>query len=1008
MKILKIAFTNINSLRGDHEIDFTEEPFISSSLFAITGPTGSGKSTILDVISLALFNQVPRLGKISRNEIIAKGAILTRNQKEAIARVTYECKSGIFSSQWSISTNRNDNLRDYEMELFDHQKNELIDLKKSDVPNKNEDLIGLSYDQFIKAVLLAQGEFAQFLKVTKKERGALLEKITGTGIYRLIGQKVYEKNGILNKDIEQQQNEIKIIQEKLLEDEALELKKATHQDKSKVLQNFQKEIENLKKTLELKENIQKKITGIKLLGDERSSAEKNLEFFNKEHGAPLKQHEKVQDLSEDLRTWNLLGREITNLKSEQSEIAESLKVNSDKTSGLISEVSAFTKTAINSTNFAENLGDFRNKILNLQQQRKEKQSDYKLEKSRLESELQSTGISLRDSNPELTLKEIQQNITETEATVKDWTTEFNISDAGEIEVLKNKFQKEYKTTREAAREYSTIEEIQKDLSRNSVEHEKLQPQLRALPAEIEKQEIQVKTGKTSLENLNLKRENELLKASLEQHRHTLKDGEACPLCGAVHHPYAEHLPEKDDRLDLEIRKAEKQLEELTASLNAFLTNLGNYKKQAGELEEKNKKLSKTLQNLKIDFKEKFSGITEAQNLQELEDRCDQLENKVEKLSRFEKEQKKLQHLKTAFPVIKKLQSILQEGKQLKEKLEELYTGKDIQRDVESYQNRWISLESDLKNLQHSQEKLLKQKKVKENELQTLEKELGPKLKEKGFQRIPEGFSALMPDNEVSRLRTERQQIQKKIDDATASIKILKAQLEELQKLDTEEKEEDIREKLEEKNEQCQKISDECNEISRILKNQEENVSRMQKLQRQIADKEKQTRRWRMLNELIGDRTGNKFNDFAQDLTLSRLIKLANIRLKDLSDRYLIDKPNDEEDDGLVAIDEHMGGQRRSVKTLSGGETFLLSLSMALALSDLASKNVEINSLFIDEGFGTLDPETLDQTLDTLEKLQAESSKAIGIISHVDSLKERISTQIQLTRNGQGYSSLIIK
>ena len=1008
MKILKIAFTNINSLRGDHEIDFTEEPFISSSLFAITGPTGSGKSTILDVISLALFNQVPRLGKISRNEIIAKGAILTRNQKEAIARVTYECKNGVFSSQWSISTNRNDNLRDYEMELFDHQKNELIDLKKSDVPNRNEDLIGLSYDQFIKAVLLAQGEFAQFLKVTKKERGALLEKITGTGVYRLIGQKVYEKNGLLNKDIEQQQNEIKIIQEKLLENEALELKKADHQKKSNVLENFQKEIENLKKTLELKENIQKKTSGIKLLGDERSSAEKNLEFFNKEHGAPLKQHEKVQDLSEDLRTWNLLGREITNLKSEQSEIAESISGNSDKTARLISEVSAFTKTGINSANFAENLSDFRNKILNLQQQRKEKQSDYKLEKSRLESELQSTEISLKDSDPELTLREIQKKITETEAAVKDWTTEFNISDSEEIEDLNNKFQKEYKTTREAAREYSTIEEIQKELSRNSAEYEKLQPQLRSLPAEIEKQEIQVKTGKTILENLNLKRENELLKASLEQHRHTLKDGEACPLCGAVHHPYAEHLPEKNDQLELEIRKARKQLEELTARLNAFLTNLGNYKKQAVELEEKNKTLSKNLQNLKTDFKEKFSGITEAQNLQELEDRCDQLENKVEKLSRFEKEQKKLQHLKAALPIIKKLQSILQEGKQLKEKLEELYTGNDIQRDVESYQNRWISLESDLKNLKQTQEKLLKQKKVKENELQTLEKELGPKLKEKGFQGIPEGFSALMPDAEVSRLRTERQQIQKKIDDAEASIKILKAQLVELQKLDTEEKEEDIREILKEKKEQCQKISDECNEINRILKNQEENVTRMRKLQQEIAEKEKQTRRWRMLNELIGDRTGNKFNDFAQDLTLSRLITLANVRLKDLSDRYLIDKPTDEEDDGLVAIDEHMGGQRRSVKTLSGGETFLLSLSMALALSDLASKNVEINSLFIDEGFGTLDPETLDQTLDTLEKLQAESSKAIGIISHVDSLKERISTQIQLTRNGQGYSSLKIK
>ena len=127
----------------------------------------------------------------------------------------------------------------------------------------------------------------------------------------------------------------------------------------------------------------------------------------------------------------------------------------------------------------------------------------------------------------------------------------------------------------------------------------------------------------------------------------------------------------------------------------------------------------------------------------------------------------------------------------------------------------------------------------------------------------------------------------------------------------------------------------------------------------------------------------------------------------LSDRYRIDQPTDEEDDSLVAIDEHMGRQRRSIKTLSGGETFILSLALALALSDLASRNIEINSLFIDEGFGTLDPETLDQTLDTLEVLQAESSKMIGVISHVESLKERIATQIQLTQNGQGYSNLKI-
>ena len=150
----------------------------------------------------------------------------------------------------------------------------------------------------------------------------MLEKITGTGIYRLIGQKVYEKNALLNKDIEQQQNEIKIILDKLLEDEALEIKKVEHQNKNKVLENLREEIEIFKKVLDLKQNIQKKTSGIKLLDDEKSIAGKELDIFDQEHGAPLKQHEKVQDLSEDLRNWNLLGREITNLKTEQSEVKE--------------------------------------------------------------------------------------------------------------------------------------------------------------------------------------------------------------------------------------------------------------------------------------------------------------------------------------------------------------------------------------------------------------------------------------------------------------------------------------------------------------------------------------------------------------------------------------------------------------------------------------------------------------------------------------------------------------
>lgn len=98
------------------------------------------------------------------------------------------------------------------------------------------------------------------------------------------------------------------------------------------------------------------------------------------------------------------------------------------------------------------------------------------------------------------------------------------------------------------------------------------------------------------------------------------------------------------------------------------------------------------------------------------------------------------------------------------------------------------------------------------------------------------------------------------------------------------------------------------------------------LKQQIASEEKQMRRWKLLGEFIGDAQGKRFNDFAQDLTLRHLVILANIRLVDLSDRYRLDTPTKEEDDGLIVLDDHMGGQRRSVKTLSGGDLFVESFN----------------------------------------------------------------------------------
>ncbi|MFT6925077.1 MAG: exonuclease SbcC [Psychromonas sp.] len=162
--------------------------------------------------------------------------------------------------------------------------------------------------------------------------------------------------------------------------------------------------------------------------------------------------------------------------------------------------------------------------------------------------------------------------------------------------------------------------------------------------------------------------------------------------------------------------------------------------------------------------------------------------------------------------------------------------------------------------------------------------------------------------------------------------------------------------------------------------------------------------WAMLNKLIGSADGSKFRTFAQGLTLDNLVYLANKEMADLHQRYQLQR-NIDEPLALQVIDLWQANAVRDVKTLSGGESFLVSLGLALALSNLVSHKTQIESLFLDEGFGTLDANTLEIALDALERLNA-TGKLIGVISHVEALKERINKQIHVSKgSGAGYSQL---
>ena len=180
------------------------------------------------------------------------------------------------------------------------------------------------------------------------------------------------------------------------------------------------------------------------------------------------------------------------------------------------------------------------------------------------------------------------------------------------------------------------------------------------------------------------------------------------------------------------------------------------------------------------------------------------------------------------------------------------------------------------------------------------------------------------------------------------------------------------------------------------------------ISRRIDAADLEFQRWSRLSALIGSGNGAVFARFAQGLTLERLVAVANRHLYQLSPRYSMRRSNVTVDDlELEIIDRYQADVTRPMRSLSGGESFLVSLALAVGLSELASGRTAIESLFIDEGFGSLDPATLEIAMAALEGLQT-AGKTIGVISHVDAMKERISTQILVQKRDGGCSTLEVK
>ncbi|RON09675.1 chromosome segregation protein SMC [Pseudomonas brassicacearum] len=413
----------------------------------------------------------------------------------------------------------------------------------------------------------------------------------------------------------------------------------------------------------------------------------------------------------------------------------------------------------------------------------------------------------------------------------------------------------------------------------------------------------------------------------------------------------------------------------------------------------------------------------AQRLEQLERQREELGEQQQRQQNLEKEQdRQLTRVQQLEAAQQQFTALTEQQHAAQQKLAELLGDQpsaeqwqqQLDQAVEQARQAEAMANQELQEVRNQQIQLAAELKAEQQRQQTLEAEslelsskiaewraLHPELDDGGLEQLL-AFS----DEQVSQLRQQLQLSEKAIEQAKVLLQEREQRLNSHQaqhngNLDAEQ----LASALSELQNQFGISEQLCAELRAQQAEDQRRQDANQALAQRISDAYNEWQRWARLNALIGSATGDTFRKIAQAYNLDLLVHHANAQLRQLVRRYRLKRGGSML--GLLVMDTEMGDELRSVHSLSGGETFLVSLALALGLASMASSTLKIESLFIDEGFGSLDPESLQLAMDALDGLQAQGRK-VGVISHVQEMHERIPVQIQVRRQGNGLSTLEVK
>ncbi|WP_346304030.1 AAA family ATPase [Bacteroides sp.] len=953
MKILAIRLKNLTSIEGMVEVDFTAEPLHSAGIFAISGPTGAGKSTLLDALCLALYDKAPRfatsvesvnLADVGDNQINQSDVrnLLRRGTSDGYAEVDFLGIDGRrYRSRWSVRRTRNKisgSLQPQTLEVKELDTEKEFQGTKKELLIQLVELVGLTYEQFTRTVLLAQNDFATFLKSKGAAKAELLEKLTGTGVYSRISQEVYARNKAAQEEVTLIQNRMNVI-ELMPEEELLAL---------------QKEKELL---------AEKRVTGIKLLAEQNEQLNVVRSLKMQEDLWKKKQQEEQEEQARLKMLQGALASQeegLVHFKAQWEAIQPDLKKARQLDVQIQSQQDSYTQS--------KQMLQSANKQVSEQEQKMRMATEQlQVSYSSLNRLLNHVGI-----EKALQLEQVEE-ILRQEA--DKLTAEINTNEERLLRL--NSFgyplltEEQMKLQKELTRQQN-IRQLTETQTKTKAEIERLEKETTDCLKQLTEQETALKVTQRLYENVRM-----AVGKDVKALRQQLQEGEACPVCGSTAHPYHQEQEVVDTlfrSIEQEYNAAVANCQQINNRSIVLQRDWTHQKMVDGQIGEQ----------LAALYKAGIDAGNEEQiqhRLTELAERILEYRNLYAEWQRSDEEIKKMRaHCEALRENVSLCRLAMQKVSSAKEQLLLL------QNTASAEQKRFEVIEKALNVLRQERSQLLKGKSADEAEavVAKREKELNLAL-EKARKEVE------AVHNRLSGLQGEMKQI-------TLAIGELQEQY---KKIESPEQLPEIIKKQQEENLNTERA---LSTMEARLLQQAKNKLTVEQIAKELAEKQTIAERWAKLNKLIGSADGAKFKVIAQSYTLNLLLLHANKHLSYLSKRYKLQQVPDTL--ALQVIDCDMCDEIRTVYSLSGGESFLISLALALGLSSLSSNNLKVESLFIDEGFGSLDAESLRTAMEALEQLQMQGRK-IGVISHVQEMSERISVQVQVHKKVNGKSVLTV-